>query len=182
MYDDYYGFHHAIPPPINWYLQVMSRVLRAEFHHVYQLALLSTELREILSAAPPIETDAPSSTSDSNESGKRKPIEGDCPICFCEFDLNEKDSITWCRAACGQNVHAHCFRMWATTKCPGRESEATCPYCRSVWGVELEPAKIVRAGRKVNEEGYVNIADQLGISEERGMWTFQSIRYLCSEI
>jgi len=148
--------------------QVLSRVLRADFKYVYQLALLSSELKEIFAGAPPIDADPSSTGPDAEEAGKRKPIEGDCPICFCEFDLNEKEAITWCRAACGQNVHAHCFRMWAATKCPGRESEATCPYCRSVWGVELDPVAVMKSTGQLNEEGYVNVADQLGISSVRG--------------
>ncbi|KAH6960458.1 hypothetical protein DER45DRAFT_159551 [Fusarium avenaceum] len=141
-------------------LYVMKQVLNAPLELVYQLALLSTELCSIFAAAPPI------STPEQSESDKRKPIEGDCPICYCEFDEKNKESVVWCAAACGQNIHEECFRMWAQTK-QGAGS-VTCPMCRSVWkGDEKLVAKVQKDKGDVDDEGYVNVADQLGISRER---------------
>ncbi|KAF9779395.1 hypothetical protein IL306_001940 [Fusarium sp. DS 682] len=141
-------------------LYVMKQVLNAPFNLVYQLALLSTELQTIFASAPPI------SAPGQGESDKRKPIDGDCPICYCELDEKNQESIVWCAAACGQNIHEECFRMWAQTK-PGAGS-VTCPMCRSVWkGDDQLVARIQKDKGQVDEEGYVNVADQLGISRER---------------
>lgn len=56
----------------------MLRVLKAREHIAYQLALTSSELRDLFQRAPPI-PDAENDGDDAN--GNRKPIEGDCPIC-----------------------------------------------------------------------------------------------------
>ena len=138
----------------------MKRVLNAPYEHVYQLALLPSELRTIFAAAPPI--NAPEAAD--AESNKRKPLEGDCPICFCEFEPQE--AVVWCKTACGQNIHKQCFEMWARTKTGGK---VTCPFCRSQWQGDEDVSK-VRREAGVLDEGYINVADQLGISRERGMF------------
>lgn len=144
----------------------MSRVLNAPFNHVYQLALLSSELRDIFASAPAIV----SPTDAAGDSKNRKEVCGDCPICFSELDASSPESIVWCRAACGQNVHQECFEMWARTK---GGNEVTCPFCRSPWqGNKDMVAKLER--NKVGGEGYVNVADQLGISPTRGMSFWRS--------
>lgn len=165
---------------------VLARVLRARFDYVYQLALLRSEVKEILDGAPP----PPSSSSSSSSSGdgdgggagrgKRKPVEGDCPICFCEMSQGEgAEPVVWCRAACGQNVHKGCFETWAATKrnqassssssnSSGSGGEVTCPYCRSVWEGDEEMLQTIRKDGKRNADGYINVASQLGISTQRG--------------
>lgn len=139
--------------------QILSRVLQAPYELVYQLALLSTELRSIFAKAPS------RSSAKESESGKRKDIEGECPICFCAFDTKSPESIVWCKAACGQNIHQDCFKMWAKTK----TGDVTCPFCRSKWETDsgLVPKVVTDGG--VSSEGYVNVADQLGINPHRGM-------------
>ncbi|KAK5656432.1 hypothetical protein OQA88_4813 [Cercophora sp. LCS_1] len=145
-------------------LYVLSRVLGAKYEYVYQLALLTCELHEIFARAPPIE--------DGNEAAgggdkNRKLIDGDCPICFSEMEA-EGEAIVWCRAACGQNIHKECFEMWAATKRrQDAGAEVTCPYCRSVWEGDEDVAKKINRKGKMTEEGYVNVADQLGISGKR---------------
>lgn len=146
----------------------MKRVLNAPDNLVYQLALVPSELRLIFSNAPPIH--APDSAK--AESNNRKPIEGDCPICFCEFEA--KEDIVWCRAACGQNIHKQCFQMWAKTKGAGH---VTCPFCRSGWQ-DVEDVSKVRKEDGVMDEGYVNVADQLGISRERGEFLLCDLGYM----
>lgn len=141
----------------------MSKVLRAPYNFVYQLALLSSELRDIFAAAPPI--DEPG--DEKGVSDKRKPIEGDCPICYSELEPHDAEKIVWCRAACGQNMHQGCFEMWARTKA----TKVTCPMCRSEWeGAEKMTSQVDRS-RGTIVEGYVNVADQLGISSARGMFS-----------
>ncbi|KAK4039742.1 E3 ubiquitin-protein ligase Zswim2 [Parachaetomium inaequale] len=159
---------------------VLARVLRAKFEYVYQLALLGAELREIFEGAPsPLADNADGGDSGRVGGGKRKPMEGDCPICFGEMDAATDDDggepVVWCRAACGQNVHKGCFETWAATKrrqAGGGGGEVTCPYCRSVWEGDEDMVKTIRKGGKRNAEGYVNVADQLGISTQRDYSTY----------
>lgn len=132
--------------------QVLSRVLNAPFELVYQAALVPSELRRIFANAPP----PPIPSED--DAGKRKPIEGDCSICFCEFAPAE--DIVWCRAACGQNIHAQCFTMWARAKAG---TDVTCPFCRSPWQADGDVSKVSKE-KGVMDEGYVNVADQLGMT------------------
>ncbi|KAI0476584.1 SWIM zinc finger protein [Xylariaceae sp. FL0804] len=148
-------------------IYALSVVLRARFDLVYQLALLSRELRAIFFNCPPIEPEGDAKEAQDN---RRKPIEGDCPICFTELAATEE--IVYCRATCGQNIHKDCFSMWATTK---RKSgnEVTCPMCRTAWrGDDTDAAsKIDKTGPK-NRDGYVNVADQLGISRVQDTRTY----------
>ncbi|KAK0391808.1 hypothetical protein NLU13_1307 [Sarocladium strictum] len=146
---------------------VLAKVLNAPFELVYQLALLSTELQQIFENAPPISSPQESRTEDRN----RKPIEGDCPICFGELDAEGGESVVWCRAACGQNMHRDCFGMWAKSKV----GDATCPFCRAVWegDKDLVDTKKIDRRRGQWEEGYVNIRDQLpGVTGVRDESTY----------
>ena len=111
---------------------MLSRVLRADFKYVYQLALLKSELEEIFARAPPIQNTDAGAASTPADDEKRKPIEGDCSVCYSEFEP-AKEKIVWCRAACGQNFHQKCFDTWAATKRTSGRSQVTCPMCRSVW-------------------------------------------------
>ena len=91
---------------------VLHNVLKAPEHLQYQLAFLSSELREIFAAAP---APASSSSASSDAPSNRKEISGDCPICFTEFEP-ETDEIVWCKAACGNNIHQTCFEQWAKSQ------------------------------------------------------------------
>ncbi|KAI0183128.1 SWIM zinc finger protein [Xylaria flabelliformis] len=148
---------------------VMSRVLRARHNLVYQLALLSSELREIFENAPPIniEGEDNADTQDPN----RKQVEGDCPICYTPFEGAE--ATVYCRATCGQNMHKACFQIWAETKRQSGRGTVTCPMCRSPWQEDEGDMvkKVTKTGFR-NNDGYINVADQLGISSVRGMLTF----------
>lgn len=148
----------------------MVNVLKARQDLAYQLALLSTELNEIFANAPATpqsgSSDAPSIATDTG--GVRKAVEGDCPICVMEFE--EGDDIVWCKAACGNNVHRQCFEQWARTK-PGT---VKCVYCRSAWKGDEDTIKRVSKGGlgMVNDEGYLNVAAEFGLSTERDMSSY----------
>lgn len=63
----------------------------------YQLAFLTSELREIFENAPPL----PSETAADSKDNNRKPLE-DCGICCEDFDLKGKsEEVVYCKAACG---------------------------------------------------------------------------------
>ncbi|KAL8827706.1 MAG: hypothetical protein Q9170_006905 [Blastenia crenularia] len=141
---------------------VLHNVLKAPEHLEYQLAFLSSELRDILSQAPLPASSVAAPSAPSN----RKEISGDCPICFMEFAPGNEE-IVWCKAACGNNIHKHCFEQWA--KSQKRISEVKCVYwvSRTPWqGDEESIEKIKLQGRK-NREGYVNVGAQLGLSGRR---------------
>jgi hypothetical protein len=173
------------------WLYVMSRVLRARFDLVYQLALLSSELREIMANAPP-PLDETAAEQGSDHHKNRKPIEGDCPICFEELSAaagaddgaeesgggskHNTEQLVWCRAACGQNMHKQCFQMWSATKRQqaGGASKVTCPFCRSPWEGDDDIVRNINKQGPLNEDGYVNVASQLGISTVRDYSSYSS--------
>lgn len=159
-------------------IYVLARVLRANPEHVYQLALLTSELRDIFARAPPADNQ-PEANRAGNDNNQ-KPLEGDCPICFEEMEA-QGEAIVWCKAACGQNIHQQCFETWAATKRQqagagdGDKVDVTCPYCRSVWEGDEDMVKKIEKTGPLNAEGYVNVAEQLGISDERGERDLRSI-------
>lgn len=156
-------------PQCKHILYVLVKVLKAPSDILYQAAFLTSELREIFDNAGPL----PSETvSAEDKDGKRKPVEGDCPICVEELDPKTEE-IVWCHAACGNNLHKTCFDQWAASK---RNSDVTCPYCRTAWEASVEGQALKNASktRSAGDEGYVNIADQLGISGRRDYSTYHS--------
>jgi hypothetical protein len=145
----------------------MCRVLHAPQHLQYQLALVPSELRQIFAQAPPI----PSVDAEKTDN-KRKPVtsEDDCPICCMPFEPDGEE-IVYCKAACGNNVHAECFNTWAATKKRER-AKVTCPFCRTPWQESEGEVAKVAAGGHVNSEGYVNVASQLGLEGRRDYSTY----------
>lgn len=154
-------------PQCKHIINVLVKVLRAPARLQYQLAFLTSELREIFDNAGPL----PSETvAESDKDGNRKPCEGDCPIC-CEELSESAEPIVWCRAACGNNLHKSCFDQWAATK---RGVKVPCPYCRTEWQGELPSLSSVSKDRPVGADGYVNVAQQLGLSGRRDYSTYHS--------
>lgn len=150
---------------------ILDRVYRVKYELLYQLAFLEDEIQSIFFNAPiPVGSKAAAAEADK----KRKPIEGDCPICFEKMEPKSRDDpLVWCEAACGQNIHRNCFDTWAATK-RATNTEVTCPYCRSKWEGKIgkvDPANI-NIYNKVGEDGYYNVADQLGMSTTRDYSTY----------
>ena len=153
---------------------VMLRVLKAREDIAYQLALTSTELRELIKNAPLIpgvETNGNDKLCEEQD-GNRKPIEGECPICYDELD-SKNDEIVYCKASCGNNVHKACMQSWIQVATRGK---ATCPYCRATWDTEEafdgKLGSVDTDGLPRNEDGYLNVAGQLGLSGERDYSTY----------
>lgn len=150
-------------------IYVLVKVLKTPEHLQYQLAFLSSELREIFNRAGPVPVDA---HVDDAMDGNRKPIDDDCAICCCEMEP-DKEAIVWCRAACGNNLHKACFDLWAATK---RGAQVTCPYCRTAWQTEGAPSQATgsQAAAKgpKGPEGYVNVAEKFGLSYRRDTSTY----------
>ncbi|MCJ1225447.1 hypothetical protein MMC12_002096 [Toensbergia leucococca] len=142
---------------------VLHNVLKAPDHLQYQLAFISSELREIFANAR-----RPTSgvgSSDSENPSNRKDVSGDCPICFTEFEPESED-IVWCKAACGNNIHKECFEQWAKSQKGVRELR--CVFCRTPWQEDEASIKEVRKKGRINADGYVNVALEMGLPEERG--------------
>lgn len=155
-------------------IYVMLRVLKAREDLAYQLALTTSELSEVLKNAPPIpgvETDP--ADAQGGQDGNRKAIEGECPICYDDLEP-DKDAIAYCKASCGNNVHKDCMQKWIAMS----KGKATCPYCRATWateeGFDGKLGDIDTNGLQRNEDGYVNVAGQLGLSGERDFSTYHS--------
>lgn len=65
--------------------------------------------------------------------------------------------------------------MWAATKKSGSgagRAVVSCPYCRSPWEADNDMIKKINTSGAPNPDGYVNVADQLGISTERDHSTY----------
>jgi hypothetical protein len=147
---------------------VLSRVLRAPAELEYQLAFTSPDLKDIFARAPPL----PSETARNDDTdGNRKPVEGECPICCDEFEPESSETIVYCKAACGNNIHKDCFCQWAATK---TGQAVTCPFCRSPWQDDEDQLKQVAKNGRKNADGYVNVASQLGLSGRRDYSTYNS--------
>ncbi|KAH9819822.1 Ring finger domain [Teratosphaeria destructans] len=147
---------------------ILSRVLRVPAHLEYQLAFISSELREFFEKAPPLPSEAAEGEA---KDGNRKSLEGECPICVCDFEPESGEAIVYCKAACGNNIHKACFEQWAATQ---RGQKVTCPFCRTAWEGDEESIKNVAKTGRVNEEGYVNVADQLGLSGRRDYGSYHA--------
>jgi len=144
----------------------LSTVLRAPYELQYQRAFLTGEVQEILSGAPPI----PDATGDAEEDndGKRKPIEGECPICYMDYDPGNNE-LVWCKAACGNNMHKQCFEQWAASQ---RGQEVRCVYCRTPWQMDKGDLDAIKRGGEESGDGYINVANQFGLNRARDYSTY----------
>ncbi|CAG8610655.1 16358_t:CDS:2 [Funneliformis caledonium] len=160
------------------YLRVLR--LKRESPYIYQKALLSEELLSIFANAAPDPTilasqkvrehykvlttgESSQSSAESSTDEKRRPIEGDCPICYEPLEEKDRDNIVWCQEGCGNNLHKDCFEQWKKSK-RGGSGKVTCVYCRGEW---VEDSTASENGL-VNEEGYVNFGGIQGMSNIRG--------------
>ena len=141
-------------------------VLKAPASLQYQLAFLSSELREIFAHAPAIPTEIETA---SDTSGKRKPVDGECPICYMDFD-EEQNELVWCKASCGNNMHKSCFDQWVASQ---RGSTVRCVYCRAPWQAagDGDISTVAEQG-VLGSDGYVNVAHLTGQSTVRDVSTY----------
>ncbi|KAJ5744848.1 hypothetical protein N7533_009718 [Penicillium manginii] len=146
-------------------LYVLVRALKAPEELQYQRAFLPSEIRSMLEkASKSLRIDVPTVTPAEENGSTRKPIEGDCPICFTEMTTDEM--IVWCITACGNNIHEECLKRWAAFS---RDTGLRCVYCRSPWTTEKSPAsgldlEDLRSQKKtLGPNRYVNLAKEYGI-------------------
>jgi len=147
----------------------MMRTLKAPSELSYQLALTSSELKDLFAGAPPLPSEVAPHGSSSD--GNRKPLDDDCPICYDAFD--DKEKSVWCQDGCGNNIHAGCFEKWATQK-RQTDGKVTCPFCRTLWReVDLLIENLQTSGT-TGAEGYRNVGAELGLSGKRDYSTYHS--------
>ena len=161
---------------------------------MYQKALLTPELEEVFRNAPPAPaanvynhritkawqeaTGSPSKASTSAEeppTGKRKVIEEDdtCPVCYEDIHGEDTSHFVYCEESCGGPIHKDCFNTWVGN-CRGTGKPVTCVYCRATWpGMTGGVAGGVKTGGQPSmAEGYLNLADVVGINSERDRSTY----------
>ncbi|KAG0611057.1 hypothetical protein M758_7G111400 [Ceratodon purpureus] len=158
------------------HLFVMLRVLKLPQSdpRVWQKALLSTELEELLNMSatnegvlasqlvrqrfheitgPDPETNArPNDTVNSIQ----RDLEGDCPICYEAMAGNNGkpgEPVVFCKS-CGNNVHRDCFEKWSRSK-RSTGGRVTCIYCRAEWD-DIRSKKSQKS--ETAHGGYVNLA------------------------
>ncbi|KAJ5931432.1 hypothetical protein N7516_005921 [Penicillium verrucosum] len=123
----------------------------------YQKSFLPSELRKMLatlSSKRKLDTTSLASTRD------RKPVEGECPICFSDFKPNQK--TTWCKD-CGSNFHQACFEKWRAAM-QASNDVVRCLYCKVPWkGDEHETprptGKAVGTEERRSKLKYPNVGD-----------------------
>ena len=85
-----------------------------------------------------------------------------------DFD-EEHNELIWCQAACGNNMHKDCFEQWAKSQAG---QTVKCVYCRTPWQVDAgDISELMKTG-SVGADGYVNVADQLGMTGQRDYSTY----------
>eukprot|EP01083_Nonionella_stella_P186688 684212_1 len=167
------------------YLKVLKVAQSSEV--VCQRALLESELTGVFANAPQ-RTGAMASQSvqkkyavamgrggDEGEEEKgqgRKPIEGDCCICFDEVKKSDEKKLVYCKDGCGQNMHRDCMMRWGRSK-KQKGHDVTCPYCREAWPVE-GPKDSNSGGGVSTNEGYLNFADEQGMDRYRDDSTYNN--------
>ncbi|KXT16672.1 hypothetical protein AC579_8035 [Pseudocercospora musae] len=145
--------------PCKHSIYVSHKILKAPEHLKYQQAFLTPEPKELFAHAPRLPSEIAEQTM---KDGNRKAATGDCPICF--EDLEEREGLTWCEAACGNNLHVACFQQWERAKNP-----VTGPYCRPHWqtentGQSEQKAMVTKTNMSTAATGvggYANVMDQL---------------------
>merc|ERR1719193_193277 len=167
-------------------LLVYLKVLRcgANSPHIYQKALLSSEVKEIFQNAPPVligvlANDAVrlryceltgktfEGNSSSEEKGKQRDLGGDCPVCMEECDESQRSQVAYCKQ-CGNNIHKDCLANWKRG-CKNQGNPVTCVYCRAPWPETGNPK-----GRAKKRGRYTNLGGLQGIPSERDTSTYRS--------
>ncbi|RIB04945.1 hypothetical protein C2G38_2119549 [Gigaspora rosea] len=148
-------------------LFVYIKVLRVQASSklIFQRALLTKELRAIFAKSQDYAALANyrvrslyntlCKAESKEETVQRRPIEGDCAICYEPLEPTENLSeILWCRGGCGNNLHKECFLKWKSSRMFGRA--VTCVYCRREWKEHIT--------ERYTKDGFINLGQiQTGV-------------------
>ncbi|CAG8918464.1 unnamed protein product [Penicillium salamii] len=100
-----------------------------------------------------------------NPQGTRRPVEGECAICF--MGMEETEEIVWCQYGCGNNLHGFCMNKWSKSS----GGNVRCVYCRALWDAEKKnPQADAIRNAGVRRGMYVNVAEQFGMTGSSGMY------------
>ncbi|KAJ5229688.1 hypothetical protein N7489_010396 [Penicillium chrysogenum] len=122
---------------------------------MYQRSFLPSELRAML-AVLSLKRNLDRTTLAS--AGERKPVEGQCPICFHGFETDQK--TTWCQS-CGSNFHRACFKKWEAAM-RTFHTVVNCLHCNAPWqtdehGTPHLNREVIQTKGDHNRGGYVNM-------------------------
>ncbi|KAF2662229.1 hypothetical protein K491DRAFT_673307 [Lophiostoma macrostomum CBS 122681] len=111
-------------------IYVLYHVLNVAYdsEFLYQHAFTTDELHRLLNEQTLAPAAAP---QDLTRDGKQKEVEGECSICYTEFEP-AKDSTVHCKSQCGNNFHSDCMKLWIRAQ-TNQYGKATCPMCRAIW-------------------------------------------------
>ncbi|CAO3588061.1 unnamed protein product [Absidia cylindrospora] len=156
-------FHLPPSSPIFHTLRPSQSVLRDIFSSCIPdpTALIPEELKALIDKKLHGETE-----KTDIKTQRRSLDSSDCPVCCDSFEEQAIIDILFC-LVCGNNIHKTCFDMWKST----RGSNVSCVYCRSPWedlGASKKKKKL-----SVNDEGFTNFGQELGLSGVRDSTTYR---------
>ncbi|WVN85326.1 uncharacterized protein L203_100471 [Cryptococcus depauperatus CBS 7841] len=168
----------------------------------YQKGLTPVELQRIFSnapAAPPgsiavnasvhraylkatgalsedaLEAESGSIQAGSSGSQRKFAIGEDCPVCYEEMTQADEDkkNLVYDESlgGCGRPLHTQCFKMWALSA-RNFNKNVTCVWCRSPWADNSSSRKRNKSGPQYSSLGYLNMAQEAGMSRERDVSTY----------
>lgn len=130
---------------------------------------LQEQYQQLNKAAPSSEPE-PEPKANAEDDAVRRPIEGDCPICFDE--MTTKQQTVWCKASCHNNLHKVCFEKWSAAN----YGVTTCVYCRAEWIDDGHPKPKPKKAKKATgfrvdptkgDAGYQNLGHLVGAPAKR---------------
>ncbi|EPS31146.1 hypothetical protein PDE_06101 [Penicillium oxalicum 114-2] len=147
-------------------IYVLLKALNARPELRYQISFVPSELREMYEGSL-MSIFEEHGIPDQDYEGKRRPLDGACPVCFAGF--SPRDKTVWCQTGCGNNVHKACFEQWARTS-RSSQGSVRCIYCRIEWPAPGSDPKVekLRQSGTIGPGGYVNVAEQFGLLPKRG--------------
>ncbi|KAF3005190.1 hypothetical protein E8E13_010717 [Curvularia kusanoi] len=83
---------------------------------------------------------------------RRKPAEGECPICKEEMN-SDVDDLSFCSLSCGTNFHRACVDEWHSCF-PDDRSLIKCPLCRQKWYQARSAQSVSYSFPKLNPEAF----------------------------
>ncbi|KIK52731.1 hypothetical protein GYMLUDRAFT_233301 [Collybiopsis luxurians FD-317 M1] len=171
-------------------------------HYWYQKALLTSELSEIFTNAPPppqlrgsfianervvgawrkatgresTSTDATSSAAPSDDPRRVPASEDDCPICYDKMNGNGLDlkGLDELLEWCDECHNAVHKECWTQWRTTKQKQgqALTCVYCRSNWRDFTGTVESTVGIVGASDEGFVNLASVSGVSTERDTSTY----------
>lgn len=125
-YTSRFGAPRLIPPSMGMAsLQRSSSQATAATQQAEQEALYGTNLARQETFAKLCSPPAKSTIS-----ATRKPVEGECPVCWEAFI--DTQTVLFCKTTCGNNFHKSCIVEWLIAPA-NRQESLKCPMCRGAW-------------------------------------------------